>query len=267
MRLRLEDGAELFYQVDDFTDPWTTPETVVLHHGMAKNHKMWFGWVPVLARHYRVIRFDMRGMGQSSVPDPGYPWSLDNFATDLLGLLDGLELEKVHLIGETVGGSISMRFATLHQERLRSLTVCTSPTSFLDSHHEESAELIDREGVAAWVEDSITRRLDPDMVDPAYIRWYAAQMSATPAHVVSGFQRNAPGGDLRPLLQEVRTPVLVLAAASLREEVLGDFRGAADLFPNGRLVVFPGVSGFVQHVLPVPCARVWLDFVRGLSRQ
>ena len=264
MKVKLADGAELFYKVDDFTDPWTHPETVVLHHGMAKNHKMWFAWVPILARHYRVIRFDMRGMGQSAVPEPGYPWSLDNFANDLLGLLDGLQLEKVHLIGETVGGSISMRFATLHQERLHSLAVCTSPTSFLDPHHEESADLIDREGVAAWVESTITRRLDPQMVDPAYIRWYAGQMAATPAHVVSGFQRNA-SGDLRPLLGDVKTPTLVLAAASLREEVLGDFRSAAGLFPNGRAVIFPGVSGFVQHVLPVPCARVWLDFARSLA--
>ena len=267
MRVSLDDGAELFYTVDDFTDPWTTPETVVLHHGMAKSHKMWFAWVPVLARHFRVIRFDMRGMGQSSVPEPGYPWSLDSFASDLLGFLNKLDLERVHLIGETVGGSIGMRFATLHQERLLSLTACTSPTSFLDPHFLENADLIDREGVAAWVESTITRRLDPDMVDPAYIRWYAAQMTATQAHVVSGFLRNAPGGDLRPLLKDVKTPVLVLAAASLRDEVLGDFRGAADLFPNGHSVVFPGVTGFVQHILPVPCARVWLEFVQGLKPQ
>ena len=113
MKVRLDDGAELFYTIDDFTDPWTQPETVVLHHGMAKNHKLWYAWVPILAQHYRVVRFDMRGMGQSSVPEPGYPWSLENFAKDLLGLLDQLELPRVHLIGETVGGSIAMRFATL----------------------------------------------------------------------------------------------------------------------------------------------------------
>lgn len=85
------------------------------------------------------------------------------------------------------------------------------------------------------------------------------------AHVVSGFQRQAPGGDLRPLIQHVQTPTLILAAASLREEVLGDFRGASDLFPNGRLVVFPGVSGFVQHILPGPCARAWLAFASDLA--
>jgi len=103
MKLRLSDGAELFYTIDDYTDPWTQPETVVLHHGMAKNHQLWYAWIPILAQHYRVVRFDMRGMGQSSVPAPGYPWSLENFAKDLLELLDQLELSRVHLIGETVG--------------------------------------------------------------------------------------------------------------------------------------------------------------------
>src|SRR5213082_2776414 len=143
MYVRLDDGAELFYTVDDYTDPWTQPETVVLHHGMAKNHKLWYAWVPMLAQHYRVVRFDMRGMGQSSVHSPGYLWSLENFDRDLLGLLDQLGLSRVHLIGETVGGSIAMRFATLHQDRLLSLAVCTSPVTF-DAHHTESAEVIER---------------------------------------------------------------------------------------------------------------------------
>ena len=265
MKVRMEDSTELFYTVDDFTQPWTEPETVVMHHGMAKNHKLWFGWVPIIARHYRVVRFDMRGMGQSDVPEPGYPWSLDRFTDDLTEVVDKLGLEKFHLIGETVGGSISMNFATKHQERLHSLTVCTSPTSF-GSHHQESAEHIEREGLDAWVDESIGRRLDPETVDPGHVRWYADQMKATPAHVVAGFQANA-SGDIGPLLMGVHTPALVLAAANLREEVLGDFRGAADLFPNGKCVVFPGVYGFVQHVLPVPCARVWLDWVRDLDRR
>ena len=260
MKIQLNDGIELFYTIDDFTDPWTTPETVVLHHGMAKNHSLWYGWIPILARKYRVIRFDMRGMGQSDVPDAGYPWSVDNFANDLLDLVDKLDLIKFHLIGETVGGSISMKFATQHQDRLLSLTACTSPTSFNDPHHAESANLIEKEGINAWVESTIGRRLDPQIVDPNFTRWYADQMCATAPHVVSGFQRNA-SGDLRPQLKDVKTPTLIIAAANLREEVLGDFREASEIFPNGKRVVFPGVYGFVQHILPVPCARVWLDFV------
>ena len=266
MRVKLKDGIELFYTIDDYTDPWVDSETIVLHHGMAKSHKLWYAWVPILARHYRVIRFDMRGMGYSGVPAPGYSWSLDNFASDLSEIVDQIGLDKFHLIGETVGGTISMRYATLHQERLISLTACTSPTNFNDPHHLVSADLIDSEGITAWVENTIGRRLDPQIVDPDYIRWYSDQMCATPAHVVSGFQRNA-SGDLSSLLNNVQTPTLIISAASLRDEVLGDFRDASDLFPNGKKIVFPGVTGFVQHILPVPCARLWLDFAASLNQK
>ena len=263
MKIKLDDSLELFYTIDDFTDPWTKPDTVIMHHGMAKSHKMWFGWVPIIARHYRVIRFDMRGMGMSDVSGPEHAYTLDTFTADLKEFADKMELDTFHLIGETVGGSISMNYAINNQERLKSLTVCTSPTNF-DAHHKESADLIDREGIDIWVEKSIGRRLDPQIVDPAYIRWYAEQMKATAPHVVSSFQRNA-SGDIGPMLKDVQTPMLMLAAATLREEVLGDFRGASDLFPNGRKVIFPGVQGFVQHIMPVTCARIWLDFAQSLS--
>ena len=44
---------EMHYLVDDFTDPWTKPETVLLLHGNAESSAAWYGWVPHLARHHR----------------------------------------------------------------------------------------------------------------------------------------------------------------------------------------------------------------------
>ena len=109
--VNLPDNLEMYYDDDDYTDPWRTPETVVLHHGNAKNGRLWYAWVPLLARQYRVARLDARGFGRSTVPPEGYDWSLSGFAGDLLGLLDHLELDKVHLIGETVGGTVALQFA------------------------------------------------------------------------------------------------------------------------------------------------------------
>ncbi|MBI2872184.1 MAG: alpha/beta hydrolase [Chloroflexi bacterium] len=264
MKLRLDDGVELFYTIDDYTDPWVKPETVVLHHGMAKSHRFWYRWVPLLARHYRVVRFDNRGMGQSDVPKPGYPFSLDGFANDLLQVLDKLELKQVHLIGETVGGTISLRFATLHQERLHTITTCTSPIQFVDPPH-KGYEIIEKEGVEGWINRTTSMRLDPQIVDPAYAHWYASQMKATAAHVPVTFLRSAVNVDLRPLLPNVKTPALILAAERLAGEGLGDFRDSTRYLPNSRRVVFPGVSGFIQHILPEECARVWLDFAAGVK--
>ena len=50
------------YQVDDFTDPWTTPETLWIQHGFGRNLNFWYHWIPLLAGQYRVLRRDMRGM-------------------------------------------------------------------------------------------------------------------------------------------------------------------------------------------------------------
>ena len=44
------DDFEMFYEIDDYTDPWTEPDTVFLHHGGLGNHKLWYSWVPGLAR-------------------------------------------------------------------------------------------------------------------------------------------------------------------------------------------------------------------------
>ena len=65
------DGTRLFYRVDDFTDPWTrAPTVLLLHPGMGSSQRL-FGWVPHLARHYRVVRPDTRGHGRSEPGDLG----------------------------------------------------------------------------------------------------------------------------------------------------------------------------------------------------
>ena len=60
--LKLPD-CDLFFQVDDFTDPWTDAETVLMLHGNAESSLAWYAWVPVLARHLKVVRPDTRGIG------------------------------------------------------------------------------------------------------------------------------------------------------------------------------------------------------------
>ena len=121
----LPGNLEMYYEDDDYTDPWRTPETVVLHHGNAKNSHLWYAWVPLLARQFRIIRVDARGYGKSTVPPKGYGWSLSGFGTDLLNLLDHLDLGKVHLIGETIGGTIALQFAYDHPERVHTINACT----------------------------------------------------------------------------------------------------------------------------------------------
>jgi pimeloyl-ACP methyl ester carboxylesterase len=177
---RLPGNLEMYYEDDDYTDPWRTPETVVLHHGNAKNSQLWYAWVPLLARQYRVIRLDARGFGKSTVPPKGYDWSLSGFGTDLSNLLDHLGIDQVHLIGETIGGTIALQFAYEHPERLHTVTACTSPYKFVGaSTYLENRDLVLKEGVERWVRQTADRRLEPGHSDPAHHEWYAQQMINT----------------------------------------------------------------------------------------
>ena len=88
--LSVSQGAELFYQVDEFTDPWRKPETILLCHGNNESHQAWYGWVPHLARQYQVVRPDMRGFGSSTPMARDFPWTLDIVIDDYLRLMDHL---------------------------------------------------------------------------------------------------------------------------------------------------------------------------------
>lgn len=266
-KVRIDSSLEMYYEDQDFTEPWRTDvETVVLHHGNAKSSQLWYAWVPLLSQRYRVVRLDARGFGQSTVPPPGYPWSLGGFAEDLKMFLDALGLEKVHLIGETVGGTISLRFAYHYPEMLNSLTVCTSPYKFLGaSSYIENRDLVEREGVEAWVRKTANQRVDPGQSDPAHTEWYAQQMSKTAKHVVVETLTYLSQQDLSYILPQIRVPALILVSESGHKSDPDRADGMHRLMPNSKLAVLEGTTGYVQHSSPDKCVAAWQGFVRELG--
>ena len=255
----------MHYDDDDFTAPWSTPETVILHHGNAKNARLWFAWVPLLAGEFRVIRVDARGFGRSSVPAPGYPWSLEGFATDLVHLMDYLGIDRAHLIGETIGGTIALQFAYQFPDRLHTVTTCTSPYKFRGIQaYRDYHDLVKTQGVEAWVRQTADRRLEPGVSDPRHHEWYIQQMSRTAPHVVLETLAYLATVDLTPILPKITTPALVLVGERSALNTPDRAQGMAALLPRGRLVEVPGASGYVQHSAPEQCVAIWRDFVRSV---
>ena len=265
-KVRIDDSLEMFYEDQDFTDPWRTPDAVVMHHGQAKTSQLWYRWVPELSRQYRVVRMDARGYGQSSTPAPGYPWSLSSFANDIKSLLDKLGLEKVHLIGETVGGTISMQFAHMYPERLKSITICSSPYKFVgESSYVENRDLVAREGVEPWVRKEMSRRAPEGASDPGYSEWYAQQMIPSAQHVVVETLTYLSTVDLTDILPQIKVPALVLFSEGEYKRDPRRADGLKSLIPNCRVEVLAGTSGFVQHTYPERCAGLWREFVGALG--
>ena len=116
--LRYEDGfatvanGRLYYQVAGSGD------AVVLIHGNAGDHRHWNNQFEYLASRYRVIRYDVRGYGKSSVPVLGFPYS---DYSDLAELLDYLGVDAAHIIGWSMGSGVAFDFAVAFPERTKSL--------------------------------------------------------------------------------------------------------------------------------------------------
>lgn len=92
-------------------------EPLLLLHGWPQHWYMWRHLLPELAISYRVLCPDMRGFGWSDAPKSGY--EKEQLATDILALLDTLELEQVWLIGHDWGGWLGFLFCLRHPERVR----------------------------------------------------------------------------------------------------------------------------------------------------
>jgi 3-oxoadipate enol-lactonase len=105
-------GTRLFYELKG------TGPVVVLIHGGQLDSRMWDEQFTVLAQHFRVIRYDVRGYGGSFLPDLLY-----SDADDLAGLLDYLKVPKAHIVGLSLGGRIAVDLAVAHPARVSSLTL------------------------------------------------------------------------------------------------------------------------------------------------
>ncbi|MCJ7932619.1 MAG: alpha/beta hydrolase [Chryseobacterium sp.] len=101
-------------------------QTVVLIHGMFSNLSIYyFNIAPVLAKHFHVVMYDLKSHGMSERFLNGY--DLENMSSDLISLMDHLQLEKVHLAGYSFGGLIALKTALKYPERIHQLVITEAP--------------------------------------------------------------------------------------------------------------------------------------------
>jgi 3-oxoadipate enol-lactonase len=261
--LRRSPNVELYYVVDDFTDPWRASEAILLLHGNAESGTAWYAWVPPLARRYRVVRPDMRGFGASTPMPLDFPWTLDILIDDFVRLMDSLGVDRFHLVGAKIGGTIARAFAARRPERVTTLTVVGSPPPMREGAAERAPELAEefqRHGVEHWARRTMAGRLGSDF--PAEgVEWWIRFMGHTAVSTQIGFMKTIACADIRADLPKITCPTLVITTDGSGLASVDETRAWQQQIPNSSLLVLPGNSYHVAASHAERCAQATLDFI------
>ncbi len=208
----------LHYEIDDHTDPWSDAPVLILQHGNGRSARYWYRWVPYLSRYYRVVRPDLRGLGQSSANfDLERELSLDVLLADAMALLDHLGARQVHFCGESMGGILGLALAATHPDRVKSLTLVATPVFISDTMKSRYAmgagsrvDAMKQLGIRAWVDATTRQTRLPADTHPDLFRWYVDEFSAGNQDVQLAMSALVNGANATGFLEHVACPVLGL---------------------------------------------------------
>jgi 3-oxoadipate enol-lactonase len=234
---------------------------LVLAHSLGTTLEMWDALTPHLTPHFRVIRYDARGHGQSSAPDAVY--SMGDFGRDLLNILDRLGISgPVDYCGLSLGGMVGQWLALNAPHRVKR-AVLANTTAHAGPHRmwEGRIKAVRRTGTAP-IADAV--------IDSWFTPKFRAAHPDQVAKVREMIVHTAPGGymgtscamrdmDFRPGLPHIKTPCLVIAGLQDRSTPPEWGELIAAHIPGAELVKLD--AGHMSAIeLPADFAREVLGF-------
>lgn len=274
MRARLDTAASntcLAYQLDDFSDGWLNATHVMLLHGIAESAAAFNGWVPHLARQYRVIRPDLRGHGQSAALQAHETLSVASLADDVQQLATELRLERVHVVGAKLGAQVALELAQRQVPWMASLTlagVLISPAAALSKWLGQWNQLLDEEGVEGWARATMPGRMGGALPSEG-LAWWTQYMANTSAITVRAcFQLIAASQEPRAL-EQIRCPTQVIAPVQPgpssqfnQQPSLDEIRRWLARVPDAKLVELSADSYHIAATHPDTCATLTARFIK-----
>lgn len=208
-------GARLRYWVDGSVGR----PVVLLSHALGTTSALWDPQMPALLERFRVIRYDVRGHGESSAPAPSTgsgqaEYTIDQLGRDALAVLDAADADSAHVCGLSLGGITAIWMALHARSRVRRIVLANTAARIASAGFwQERIELIGAQG------------LQP-VAEGAPVRWFTDGFRRDHPEVPTRFQQMvlscSPSGyaacaaalrdaDLRPRLGDVAAPALVIA--------------------------------------------------------
>lgn len=204
-------SGKLHYVLDASPDHPDAP-VLVLSNSLGTTLDMWLPQMAALLEHFRVLRYDTRGHGQSEVT-PG-PYTISQLGGDVLALMDHLHLHRAHFCGLSMGGMTGMWLGIHAPDRIDRLALCnTSAAIGLPEVWNSRIAKVRQEGMSSIVDTVLDRWLTPDFLAhaPAQVERVRRMLESTS---VEGYVANcAAVRDMnqRADIARIVAPTLVIA--------------------------------------------------------
>jgi 3-oxoadipate enol-lactonase/4-carboxymuconolactone decarboxylase len=237
---------------------------VVLAGSLGSDLRMWDPQVPALvAAGFRVIRYDHRGHGGS--PAPAGPYTLAELASDLVALLDRLDVRRVSLVGLSLGGMVGMWLAENAPARLDRLVLCcTSAALGPASMWRERAATARTAGMAALADAAVHRWVTPAFrtSEPVTTAWLREMVASHSGEGYASCCTAIETMDIEADLPSVTAPTLVIAGADDPATPPDHATRIASAIPNARLAVVPGAAHLGNVERPMEFTGLIIDHLR-----
>jgi 3-oxoadipate enol-lactonase len=229
--------AQIHY---DLAGPQGAP-VLVFSNSLGTNFSMWDAQICKLQTDFRILRYDTRGHGQSSVT-PG-PYSIEQLARDVLSLLDFVQLDRVHFCGLSMGGQTGMWLALNAGNRLDKLVLSSTAAKIgtpetwnprMEAVHTRGMKSISATVMERWFSPSY-RAVHPEVVSATQ-----AMLEATSPE---GYLANCAAVrnfDARSAIHRIGVPALVISGTHDPATTLAEGRFLAEHIPGARFVELNG---------------------------
>ena len=182
---------------------------LVLLHGFPLDHHLWDDVSSLLEDKFELILPDLRGFGESTTVDA--PYSMDDYASDIAGLLDQLGIQKVAVAGHSMGGYVALAFAKLYPERVSGLALISSqvladPPDRKEGRYKSAADVAEK-GIGGVVE-AMTSKFTSDPRLQAVAR--ALMERQQPGAYIGALKAMAERMDSTSLLSTFKFPVVIV---------------------------------------------------------
>ena len=182
---------------------------LVLLHGFPLDHHLWDDIAPLLEDRFDLILPDLRGFGESTTVDA--PYSMDDYASDIAGLLDQLGIQKAAIAGHSMGGYVALAFARLYPERVNGLALISSqvladPPDRKEGRYKSAADVAEK-GIGGVVE-AMTSKFTSDARLQTIAR--SIMEKQKPDAYIGALKAMAERTDSTSLLSTFKFPVLVV---------------------------------------------------------